>query len=123
MKGGFNVDGFGEKLVELREKKGYTQKKLAELLEITPTRLNYWEKNKREPDFFMFKKIATVLDVNPNVLLGLSDNVTYSEKNADIGIELYNQLDDIDKAEIRGEMKQMLKAEKYNDIEKGLQNA
>lgn len=117
------MDGFGEKLVELREKKGYTQKKLAELLEITPTRLNYWEKNKREPDFFMFKKIATVLDVNPNVLLGLSDNVTYSEKNADIGIELYNQLDDIDKAEIRGEMKQMLKAEKYNDIQKGLQNA
>lgn len=28
-------------------------------------------------------------------------------------IELYNQLDEIDKAEIRGEMKQMLKAEKY----------
>lgn len=33
---------------------------------------------------------------------------------SDEGHELYNQLDSYDKAEIRGEMKQMLKASKYN---------
>lgn len=38
-------------------------------------------------------------------------------------LDMYDQLDDNDKAEIRGEMKQMLKAEKYNDIQKELQNA
>lgn len=52
-----------------------------------------------------------------------SQTVPNATLSTDIGIELYNQLDDNDKAEIRGEMKQMLKAEKYNDIQKELQNA
>lgn len=65
------MDGFGKRLVSAREKKGLTQKKLAELLEITPTRLNYWEKDKREPDFFMFSKILNILDADANEMLGL----------------------------------------------------
>lgn len=63
--------GFGKRLVEARNKKGYTQKKLAEILGITASRLNYWEKDKREPDFFMFTKIIEVLDADANDLLGL----------------------------------------------------
>lgn len=35
--------------------------------------------------------------------------------NFDEGHKIYEQLDDNDKAEIRGEMKQMLKANKYTD--------
>ena len=49
---------FGDRLVKAREKKGLNQKELAQLLGITPTRLNYWEKNKREPDVFMIKKLV-----------------------------------------------------------------
>lgn len=44
---------------------------MADLLEITPTRLNYWEKGKREPDAAMIKKIAEVLEVSPNYLLNI----------------------------------------------------
>lgn len=33
-------------------------------------------------------------------------------------LHMYKQLDTEDKAEIRGEMKQMLKADKYNDKKK-----
>ena len=51
----------GKRLVEARERKGYNQKQFAEILGITPTRLNYWEKDKREPNFFMFSKIITLL--------------------------------------------------------------
>lgn len=64
---------FGNKLVFAREKKNLTQKKLAELLDITPTRLNYWEKDKREPDVVMIKKIANILDTTGDFLLGLED--------------------------------------------------
>ena len=66
------MDGFGSRLVKLREKKGLNQKQLAEILNITPTRLNYWEKDKREPDFFMFSKIVQVLNADANELLGLN---------------------------------------------------
>ena len=65
------MEGFGKRLVEAREKKGFNQKKFAELLGITPTRLNYWEKDKREPDFFMFSEIVRVLEADANELLGL----------------------------------------------------
>lgn len=73
------MDGFGKRLIAAREKKGFTQKKLAELLNITPTRLNYWEKDKREPDFFMFAKILDVLDADANEMLGLKKHINISE--------------------------------------------
>lgn len=49
------MDTFGKRLVYARNEKGYSQKQLAELMGITPTRLNYWEKDKREPDIPMLK--------------------------------------------------------------------
>ena len=61
---------FGDRLVKAREKKGLNQKELAQLLGITPTRLNYWEKNKREPDVFMIKKLAFELNVSTDYLIG-----------------------------------------------------
>ena len=75
------MDGFGKRLVELRERKGLTQRRLAELLEITPTRLNYWEKDKREPDLFMFVKILKVLGADANELLGLDKSNNQSIPN------------------------------------------
>ena len=59
----------GEKVVYYRDKKGWTQKALAERMGITPTRLNYWEKDEREPDVKMLNLLCRTLDVNPKVLL------------------------------------------------------
>ena len=61
---------FGNRLKQAREEKGYNQKQFAEKLEITPTRLNYWEKDKREPDVALIKKIASLLDVSSDWLIG-----------------------------------------------------
>ena len=80
------MEGFGNRLVKARTEKGLTQKAFAELLEISPTRLNYWEKDKREPDLFMFNKIVSVLGVDANELLGLK-----FDKNS-IDIKKYNSL-------------------------------
>ena len=78
----------------------------------------------KDPQISSIIKIASALDVSADYLVfGTVLSNVKSAPSTDTGIELYNQLDDIDKAEIRGEMKQMLKAEKYNDIQKGLQNA
>lgn len=66
------MDTLGKRLVKIRKERGYTQKGLAELLGITPTRLNYWEKDKREPDIAMIKKISETLAIDSNFLIGLN---------------------------------------------------
>lgn len=67
------LKSFGERLVEAREKQNLTQKALAEMLGITPTRLNYWEKDKREPNITMIKQIASALNVPVSELLGIDE--------------------------------------------------
>ena len=64
------MDTFGKRLVYARNKKDYSQKQLAELMGITPTRLNYWEKDKREPDIQMLKKLSELLGVDSDFLIG-----------------------------------------------------
>lgn len=61
---------FGERIIEARKKLHLNQKQLAEILEITPTRLNYWENNKREPDIAMIKSLAKALEVSADYLIG-----------------------------------------------------
>lgn len=61
---------FGERIVAARKEKGITQKDLAAQLGIGPTRLNYWEKDKRFPPIPMLNKIAELLDVDSDYLIG-----------------------------------------------------
>lgn len=61
---------FGERIVFYRGKKKINQKQLAQILGITPTRLNYWEKDKRQPDVAMIKAISDALEVSPDILIG-----------------------------------------------------
>lgn len=78
---------FGEKIVYCREEAGFTQKSLAEDLGISPTRLNYWEKDKRQPDVEFIKKLAQTLLVSTDYLLG--NEYKYDEDeivNAAIGM-------------------------------------
>ena len=76
--------------------------------------------------------IANALEVSPAYIMGWSDNAAAqgvtenynipsnapkpSEVDPDLFVfHMYKQLDTEDKAEIRGEMKHMLKADKYKD--------
>lgn len=63
----------GERIIMRREELGLSQRALANLLGITPTRLNYWEKDKREPDVYYIKKLAEVLETTGNYIIGISD--------------------------------------------------
>ena len=73
------MDTFGKRLVSARNKLNLSQKDLAEKLGITPTRLNYYEKDKREPDISMIKKIASILKVDPNFLIGVWSKDMYED--------------------------------------------
>ena len=71
---------FGERLVYARELRGYNQKQFAEVLEVTPTRLNYWEKDKRQPDVLMIWKIISALKISGNWLIGEEGNIEIKKK-------------------------------------------
>ena len=64
---------FGERIVAIRKEKGLSQKALAEQLEISPTRLNYWEKDKRFPPIPMLNRISEILGVDGDYLLGRNE--------------------------------------------------
>ena len=66
---------FGERIVAIRKEKGLTQKLLAEQLGISPTRLNYWEKDKRFPPIPMLNRIAEILSVDGDYLLGRNESI------------------------------------------------
>ena len=87
-----------------------------------------YERGEREPRLDMLEAIADFFNVDLDYLLGKSDipnraliqsynlpDITPpSEVDPDMFIlHMYKKLDTEDKAEIRGEMKQMLKADKY----------
>lgn len=60
---------FGSKIVDARKNLGMTQRALADAIGVSATRLNYWEKDKRQPDVEMIKKLAHVLDVSGDYLI------------------------------------------------------
>ncbi|MBP3657239.1 MAG: helix-turn-helix transcriptional regulator [Clostridia bacterium] len=59
----------GERLTHFRIQSGMTQKRFAEMIGISPTRLNYYEKNKRQPDIDMIRKLSDGLGITVNDLL------------------------------------------------------
>lgn len=116
------MNTFGKRLVAAREKQGLSQKELAERLCITPTRLNYWEKDKREPDVNMIRQIADVLETDPNYLLGICSDALREQsgnKKSEPGfsknelelIELYRRADEADRLAVN------LILQKYADPE------
>lgn len=58
------------KLRELREEKKIKQKDLAEIMNVSPNTVSYWEQGKREPNFDDLKKLADIFDVSLDYLLG-----------------------------------------------------
>lgn len=88
---------FGERLVQAREAAGFNKKQLAEALNITPTRLNYWEKDKRQPDVTMIKLLSAALNVSADFLI---DNPAHNKNTPSLSDEAlqtakdYSELDD-----------------------------
>ena len=65
---------FNEKIRELRLENGFTQKKVAGLLEVSATCYAGYEQGYREPDFKTLIKICKLFNVSSDYLLGLEDD-------------------------------------------------
>lgn len=67
-----------ERLKILRESRGYSHQKLAELLDIGFPQIWRYESGKNDPSSEVLSRMAKVLDVSADYLLGLTDDPTPS---------------------------------------------
>lgn len=104
----------GQRLRDLRNRKGYTQQDVADMLHLkNKSTLGSWEIGKSEPDALTFLKLCDIYEVE-DIMLSFTGKPSSNNDYEDPGITLYKKLDEIDKSEVRGTMKQMLKAPKYD---------
>lgn len=61
---------FGERIIEARKAKGFSQKALADALGVTPMRMSHWENDKREPSIDYIKRLVKILGVSADYLIG-----------------------------------------------------
>lgn len=66
----------GDRLAQVREKRGLTQAELAESLGLGTQQIYRYENGKTEPDGEIVAKIAKELNVSTDYLLGITDNPT-----------------------------------------------
>lgn len=128
------TEQFGTKLKKIRIEKNMSQDEMATFLGTSKQVISRYEKNQRTPKITTAQEYAVKLNVP--LLYLIDDTVTsldFSDNNdsdnlislgrsissEDLEIlTLYMQLDEIDRAEIRGEIKGMLRANKYTDTKK-----
>lgn len=60
---------FGDRLLNLLDEKEISQKEFAAMLNIAPSTLNGYIKNKRQPDFELIKNIVFILGTSADFLL------------------------------------------------------
>lgn len=99
---------FNENLSEIRMQRGFSQKAMAEAIDVAQSTYSLYEKGAREPNINRIVKISKVLNVSLDDLFGIKP-VT------DGFLNLFDRLDEIDRAEIMGTVKQMLKSDKYRE--------
>lgn len=64
---------YGNRIAELREKKGWTQEELSSTIGISRAALSHYEKNRRKPDFETLSQLADVFHVSIDYILGRTD--------------------------------------------------
>ena len=86
---------FGERLEKSIKESNYTQKELADKIGVTPVRLNYWVKDKRQPDVPFIRLLATALNVSADYLIGNDrpESVSTLSTEAQTLARIYDGLD------------------------------
>lgn len=90
-----NKEEIGAKLRDLRTERGYTQKQLAEILEISnPSTIGSWEIGKSEPSLSTFAKICEVYKISniDEIFPGLSNEKATPEEIESGYAAIFNEL-------------------------------
>lgn len=101
---------YGENIMSLRKKHKMSQKELGDTLGIGVSSISMWESCKREPSLEHLMAMAELFGVSTDfILFGKSDDRKFSKDEAEL-VDLYTQLPDGHKAEIKGIIKGLLMA-------------
>lgn len=65
----YDSNAFGENLKCFRKRKGFTIELFAEIIDVSPRMVRYWEAGKNHPRLYVFDKICKVLGTTPNSIL------------------------------------------------------
>ena len=82
------------KIKELRKEKGLSQRKLADMLNVSPSYIQKIESNKKNPSISTLKKISNALNIEVSVLLNNDISDANKLQNNDYINELQNKIDD-----------------------------
>ena len=105
---------FGEILKALRKESGYTQKRLAESLNLSESQINKYEKNGNMPPFETLKHIAVLFNVSLDKLCGLESRDKLSMYGlTDEQVEILHDLADVFRNQ-NTSVKKKLSEEQYN---------
>lgn len=74
------VEVFGKRLKELRKANGYTIEQCAEAVGISKSTVGYYENNNRMPDIEILSRIADVLNVSADYLIGKTNTTATKGK-------------------------------------------
>jgi len=87
----------GQRITYYRKKAGLSQKKCAELAEIKPPALNFYEKDKREPSILILISLAKVFKVTVDALVGLNPPSDFIALNSDESslLRIFRNLNDL----------------------------
>ncbi len=75
---------FGSRLKELRNKKGYTQKELAELIGVSPSTVGMYEQGRREPENSVLSKLCSILGTTTDYLIGFTPQQTEQQEVGEV---------------------------------------
>ena len=103
---------FWEIYVKLCQQNGESPNAVAKKLSITSGTVSGWKLGNRQPQNATLKKIAGYFNVSTDYLLGKETKKTVLQDELS---ELIALLDIEDRAELKGTVKQMLKADKYKE--------
>ena len=73
------MNSIGDNLRNIREKRGYTQNKFAELLHTNQANVSAWERNYRRPTDAMIQHIADVFNVPVYSILSFDSENNYDD--------------------------------------------
>src|SRR4030042_2491467 len=91
---------FGKKLREARMTSGYTQEELAKLSGVSRRMIVHYETYGKKPDIDKIKKIARVLRISADHLIGISET-TKSKKLDDLSYKVMKKVRIIEKLPAR----------------------
>ncbi len=88
---------FGQRISELRQKRGLTQEKFAELLQYSPNHISKLESARTNPSFELIVKIADALDVDIKELFDFKEQ----KNNAELKEQLYKIINNVDNKNLK----------------------